>query len=75
MSAEKIFHDQLKAILAVHTERGVWFAWYPVKTPLRWVWLRKVSYVRFFSQKECGFVTQYSTELPLTSPSETPRSE
>jgi hypothetical protein len=63
MSAKEIFSERLAAIQLALTERGEWFAWYPVRAPRKWVWLRRVSYIRYFDQDACGFVTVYSTGL------------
>lgn len=57
LSPQEIFHQRLTAIVDAHTERGAWFAWWPVKTATGWAWLSRVKWVRRFTMK--GFVTQY----------------
>jgi hypothetical protein len=63
MNAQEKFHDRLAQIVDAHTERGEWFALWPVRTSAGWVWLKKVNYVRSLSLTgdKLGFVTRYDS--------------
>lgn len=59
MTPQELFVDRLRQIVDVFTERGDWFAIWPVRTERGLAWLRRVNYTTTFELPK-GFVTRYS---------------